>query len=131
MAYNDLLTSDKRLSRFDKVYRLIEDSPKYGVSRNTLTYNKKMEYPWSTPGGGSDPIPSFFNQNHMVILTGFCHKNAILDGCSTVDSMLDYDGIGWYSMVLQAITWYLMVFNNAPVKVTSQQLLPANTHCQI
>ena len=65
-------------------------------------------------------------------------KNAILDGCSTVDSKLDYDGIGWYSMVLhgirwyfaieqyslvfngiawstmvlQAITWYLMVFNN-------------------
>ena len=26
-------------------------------------------------------------------------KNAIIDGCSTVDSKLDYDGIGWYSMV--------------------------------
>ena len=23
-----------------------------------------------------------------------------------------FDGIAWYSMVLQAITWYLMVFNN-------------------
>ena len=63
-------------------------------------------------------------------------KNAILDGCSTVDSKLDYDGIRRYycmvfdgilllnsihwcsmvlhglRMVLQAITWYLMVFNN-------------------
>ena len=25
-------------------------------------------------GGGSDPIPSFLNQNHMVILLGFCHN---------------------------------------------------------
>ena len=40
---------------------------------------------------------------------GFCHKNAILDGCSTVDSMLDYDGIGWYSMVLHGIQWYLAI----------------------
>ena len=42
-------------------------------------------------------------------------KNAILDGCSTVDSKLDYDGIGWYSMVLDGILlfnsihWYSMV----------------------
>ena len=38
-------------------------------------------------------------------------KNAILDGCSTVDSKLDYDGIGWYSMVLHGIRWYCMVFD--------------------
>ena len=25
-------------------------------------------------GGGSDPIPTFLNQNHMVILLGFCHN---------------------------------------------------------
>ena len=25
-------------------------------------------------GGGSRPIPSFLNQNHMVILLGFCHN---------------------------------------------------------
>ena len=37
-------------------------------------------------------------------------KNAILDGCSTVDSTLDYDGIGWYSMVFDGIAWYSMVF---------------------
>ena len=37
-------------------------------------------------------------------------KNAILDGCSTVDSKLDYDGIGWYSMVFDGIAWYSMVF---------------------
>ena len=38
------------------------------------------------------------------------YKNAILDGCSTVDSKLDYDGIGWYSMVFDGIAWYSMVF---------------------
>ena len=37
-------------------------------------------------------------------------KNAIIDGCSTVDSKLDYDGIGWYSMVFDGIAWYSMVF---------------------
>ena len=37
-------------------------------------------------------------------------KNAILDGCSTVDSKLDYDGIRWYSMVFDGIAWYSMVF---------------------
>ena len=36
-------------------------------------------------------------------------KNAILDGCSTVDSKLDYDGIGWYSMVLHGIRWYFAI----------------------
>ena len=36
-------------------------------------------------------------------------KNAILDGCSTVDSKLDYDGIGWYSMVLHGILWYFAI----------------------
>ena len=36
-------------------------------------------------------------------------KNAILDGCSTVDSKLDYDGIGWYSMVLHGIQWYFAI----------------------
>ena len=34
---------------------------------------------------------------------------AILDGCSTVDSKLDYDGIGWYSMVLHGIRWYFAI----------------------
>ena len=38
-------------------------------------------------------------------------KNAILDGCSTVDSKLDYDGIGWYSMVFDGIRWYSMVLH--------------------
>ena len=38
-------------------------------------------------------------------------KNAILDGSSTVDSRLDYDGIRWYSMVLHGIRWYCMVFD--------------------
>ena len=37
------------------------------------------------------------------------YKNAILDGCSTVDSTLDYDGIGWYSMVLHGIRWYFAI----------------------
>ena len=37
-------------------------------------------------------------------------KNAILDGCSTVDSKLDYDGIGLYLMVFDGIAWYSMVF---------------------
>ena len=36
-------------------------------------------------------------------------KNAILDGCSTVDSKLDYDGIGWYLMVLHGIRWYFAI----------------------
>ena len=36
-------------------------------------------------------------------------KNAILDGCSTVDSMLDYDGIGLYLMVLHGIQWYFAI----------------------
>ena len=36
-------------------------------------------------------------------------NNAILDGCSTVDSKLDYDGIGWYSMVLHGIQWYFAI----------------------
>jgi len=36
-------------------------------------------------------------------------KNAILDGCSTVDSKLDYDGIGWYSMVLHGTRWYFAI----------------------
>ena len=31
MVQNDPLTPDKRLSQFDKIYRLIEDSPKYGA----------------------------------------------------------------------------------------------------
>ena len=43
-------------------------------------------------------------------VTGLTEKNAILDGCSTVDSKLDYDGIGWYSMVFDGIAWYSMVF---------------------
>ena len=54
-------------------------------------------------------------------------KNAILDGCSTVDSMLDYDGIRlysvvfngilllnsihWYSMVLHGIRWYCRILH--------------------
>ena len=36
-------------------------------------------------------------------------QNAILDGCSTVDSKLDYDGIGWYSMVLHGTRWYFAI----------------------
>ena len=36
-------------------------------------------------------------------------KNAILDGCSTVDSTLDFDGIGWYSMVLHGMRWYFAI----------------------
>ena len=36
---------------------------------------------------------------------GYRAKNAILDGSSIVDSTLDYDGIGWYSMVLHGIRW--------------------------
>ena len=36
----------------------------------------------------------------------FVSINAILDGSSTMDSTLDYDGIGWYSMVLHGIRWY-------------------------
>ena len=36
-------------------------------------------------------------------------KNAILDGCSTVDSKLDYDGIGWHSMVLHGTLWYFVI----------------------
>ena len=36
-------------------------------------------------------------------------KKAILDGCSTVDSMLDYDGIGWYSMILHGTRWYFAI----------------------
>ena len=36
-------------------------------------------------------------------------KNAILDGCSTVDSKLDYDGIGWHSMVLHGTRWYFAI----------------------
>ena len=31
MVQNDPFASDKRLSQFDKIYRLIEDSPKYGA----------------------------------------------------------------------------------------------------
>ena len=37
------------------------------------------------------------------------NKNAIVDGCSTVDSKLDYDGIGWYSMVLHGTRWYFAI----------------------
>ena len=51
----------------------------------------------------------------LVGVLPFCSvgrtQNAILDGCSTVDSTLDYDGIGWYSMVLHGIRWYCMVFD--------------------
>ena len=36
-------------------------------------------------------------------------KNAILDGCSNVDSTLDYDGIGWYSMVLHGILCFFAI----------------------
>ena len=36
-------------------------------------------------------------------------KNAILDGCSTVDSKLDYDGIGWCLMFSYGLGWSLMV----------------------
>ena len=43
----------------------------------------------------------------VVVMT----KNAILDGCSTVDSKLDYDGIRWYSMVFDGIRWYSMVLH--------------------
>ena len=39
----------------------------------------------------------------------FQDKNAILDGCSTVDSKLDYDGIEWYSMVLHGTRWYFAI----------------------
>ena len=46
----------------------------------------------------------------MKMLAIVNNKNAILDGCSTVDSKLDYDGIGWYSMVFDGIAWYSMVF---------------------
>ena len=45
-------------------------------------------------------------KEHLTVLI----INAILDGCSTVDSKLDYDGIGWYSMVFDGIAWYSMVF---------------------
>ena len=31
MVQNNLLISDKRLPKFDNIYRLIEDSPKYGA----------------------------------------------------------------------------------------------------
>ena len=47
----------------------------------------------------------------------FMFKNAILDGCSTVDSTLDFDDIGWYCMVfdsillLNSIHWYSMVLH--------------------
>ena len=47
---------------------------------------------------------------HLLTMTTNNDKNAILDGCSTVDSKLDYDGIGWYSMVFDGIAWYSMVF---------------------
>ena len=45
------------------------------------------------------------DSNHVLyVLTDIIIiKNAILDGCSTVDSKLDYDGIGWYSMVFHGI----------------------------
>ena len=33
-------------------------------------------------------------------------KNAILDGCSTVDSTLNYDGTRWYYMVFDGIRRY-------------------------
>ena len=36
-------------------------------------------------------------------------QNPILDGCSTVDSTLDFDGIRWYSMVLHGIRWYFAI----------------------
>ena len=45
----------------------------------------------------------------MTKMTKMVAKNAILDGCSTVDSKLYYDGIGWYSMVLHGTRWYFAI----------------------
>ena len=45
----------------------------------------------------------------MYIYGQYDIKSAILDGCSTVDSTLDYDGIGWYSMVLHGFRWYFAI----------------------
>ena len=39
------------------------------------------------------------NIETLNLYNGIVCKNTILDGCSTVDSKLDYDGIEWYSMV--------------------------------
>ena len=43
-------------------------------------------------------------------------KNAILDGCSTVDSTLDYNGIGWYLMIF----WYSIVFIGTGTQILAQ-----------
>ena len=84
-----------------------------------LLYYWWCKYSWSCPDNGcSHHLPS--NALNLVNTPSQCHrhhhvhnnkKNAILDGCSTVDSTLDYDGIRWYSMVFNGIQWYLMVFD--------------------
>ena len=56
-------------------------------------------------------LQKIFGANFSLGLTADEGKNAILDGCSTVDSKLDYDGIGWYSMVFDSIRWYCMVLD--------------------
>ena len=56
------------------------------------------------PGGHTDRWEMYVKTNPLDE-----EKNAILDGCSTVDSKLDYDGIGWYSMVLHGTRRYFAI----------------------
>ena len=56
-----------------------------------------------------EPVESLCFCFFFVFVINVKEKNAILDGCSTVDSKLDYDGIGWYSMVLHGTRWYFAV----------------------
>ena len=60
---------------------------------------------------GLSGVPDIWGWNgiYVVYAAMMVGKNAILDGCSTVDSKLDYDGIGWYSMVLHGTRWYFAI----------------------
>ena len=55
------------------------------------------------------PLAILFILSGLAAYGTDCNKNAILDGCSTVDSKLDYDGIGWHSMVLHGTRWYFVI----------------------
>ena len=53
------------------------------------------------------PLPRYKVQQILCAQDNM--KNAILDGCSTVDSKLDYEGIGWDSVVLHGTRWYFAI----------------------
>ena len=61
-----------------------------------------------------EPLPSL--QYLSSIIGCLLKKKRHLSGCCTLDSSLDYNGIGWYWMVFIGIPkysyWYLLVFDD-------------------